>query len=106
MINKHKLFSIALMSVVIILMLISITSAVPFTHIKNNRNIAVSTPDPGNKAITATVPVGKYPYRVAVTPDVKKLYVTNYYNDSVSVIDTATNHETSTVRVGRLLLQL
>ena len=50
------------------------------------------------------VDVGNYPYGVAVSPDGKKVYVTNYVNsNTVSVIDTATNTVTATVTVGNCL---
>jgi YVTN family beta-propeller protein len=46
------------------------------------------------------VPVGNYPYGVAVTPDGTKAYVTNEGSNNVSVIDTATENVTATVPVG------
>ena len=44
---------------------------------------------------------GKSPAGVAVSPDGKKVYVTNYGDKTVSVIDTATKAVTATVSVGR-----
>src|SRR6202007_1264327 len=45
--------------------------------------------------------VGPYPRGVAVTPDGSKVYVTNLGDNTVSVIDTATNTVTgSTIPVG------
>ncbi len=38
--------------------------------------------------VTATIPTGKFPTGVAVTPDGRHAYVTNSNSDSVSVIDT------------------
>src|SRR5665811_2334543 len=46
--------------------------------------------------VTATVNVGAGPGGVAVTPDGKKVYVTNYDGNTTSVIDTATNIVTAT----------
>ena len=43
--------------------------------------------------------VGKRPYGIAVSPDGSKVYVTNEYSNTVSVIDTATNTVTATVPV-------
>ncbi|MBI3961116.1 MAG: YncE family protein [Deinococcus sp.] len=51
-------------------------------------------------AMVATVPVGASPSGVAVSPDGTRVYVTNFFSDTVSVIDTSTNRVTSTVRVG------
>ncbi len=51
--------------------------------------------------VIATIPVGDTPQGVAVSPDGTRAYVTNYQDDnSVSVIDTATNTVTTTVPVG------
>jgi hypothetical protein len=47
-------------------------------------------PTETNTVIT-TIPVGSYPVGVAITPDSSKVYVTNEYGNSVSVIDTASN---------------
>jgi YVTN family beta-propeller protein len=41
-----------------------------------------------------------YPWGVAVSQDGKKVYVTNVYSNTVSIIDTATNKVTATVPVG------
>jgi len=49
---------------------------------------------------TTTVPVGKEPFDVAVTPNGEYAYVTNQGSNSVSVISTATNTVTATVTVG------
>ena len=57
----------------------------------------VSVIDTETNTITATVPVGNWPYGVAVSPDGKKVYVTNDHDNTVSVIDTATNTVTTTV---------
>ena len=47
------------------------------------------------------MPVGITPVGIAVTPDGTKVYVTNYESDNVSVIDTATNNVTATVKIGK-----
>ncbi len=47
--------------------------------------------------VTTTIPVGTQPESVAMTPDGAFAYVTNYGNNSVSMISTATNTVTSTV---------
>jgi YVTN family beta-propeller protein len=52
--------------------------------------------------IEATIPVGKRPWNMAVTPDGQKLYVANGRSNSVSVIDTRRLEVISEVPVGEL----
>ena len=47
-----------------------------------------------------TVPVGKAPTGVGVSPDGKKVYVENITDNNISVIGTATDRVTATVAVG------
>ena len=49
--------------------------------------------------VTASIGVGTYPYEVAVSPTGATAYVTNYFSNTVSVINTATNTVT-TIGVG------
>ena len=49
----------------------------------------------------ATVPVGKRPYQVAVDPGSHTVYVANYADNTMSVIDTSTHKVTATVPVGQ-----
>ena len=72
MINKHKLYLIALVSVAMILMLVSIAGAAPFAYITNCDSNNVSVIDTATNKVTANVPVGSEPYGVAVAPDGKK----------------------------------
>ena len=55
---------------------------------------------PSTISVTGTVPVGRSPGGVAFSPDSSKLYVTNMSDNTLSVIDTATNTVTATIRVG------
>jgi YVTN family beta-propeller protein len=50
--------------------------------------------------VIATIDVGDAPAGVAVTPDGATAYVANVVDDTVSVIDTATNTVTATITVG------
>jgi YVTN family beta-propeller protein len=54
----------------------------------------------GGYHITATIGVGLRPVEVAVSPDGTRAYVTNGSSDTVSVLNTATNRVTATIRVG------
>ena len=50
--------------------------------------------------LSATVSVGDEPRGVAVSPDSDTVYVTNFADDTVSVINASTNAVTATVSVG------
>ena len=71
MISKHKLYSIALVSAAMILMMMNITGAAPFAYITNYGDNNVSVIDTATNKVTATVDVGNGSYGVAVTPDGK-----------------------------------
>jgi YVTN family beta-propeller protein len=69
----------------------------------------VSVIDTATNKITANIPTGFIPWQIAVTPDGSKLYATsagsadvaaNPFPFAVSVIDTATNAVTTTIRIG------
>ena len=51
-------------------------------------------------SVVTTVGVGSTPWGVAVSPDGSRVYVANYGDSSVSVINTATNTVVTTVSVG------
>ena len=50
--------------------------------------------------VTHTIPVGNGPHAVAVDPDTRTVYVTNYLANTVSVIDEASMTVTRTIPVG------
>ncbi len=54
----------------------------------------------GGYSVTATIEVGTTPGGVAVDPTTHTAYVTNINDDTVSVIDEATNTVTATIAVG------
>ncbi len=68
---------------------------------KEDNHFSVHVIDTATNTVTDTVPVGSFPKGIAVSPDGKKVYVTNSWNDNVSVIDTAINTVISSVPVGR-----
>jgi YVTN family beta-propeller protein len=49
---------------------------------------------------TTAIPVGDEPHSVAITPDGRRIYVTNYASGNVSVIDTNSNSVITTIPVG------
>jgi YVTN family beta-propeller protein len=83
-------------------------AAAPFAYVANSFSAnggpgTVSVIDTATNTVVATVPVGVQPEGVAVTPDGKHAYVTNFTGlaiGTVSVIDTATNTVVATVPVG------
>ena len=55
---------------------------------------------PRSNTVVATVNVGSFPVEVALSPNGKRLYVANFFDNSVSVVDTATNTVVTTIDVG------
>jgi YVTN family beta-propeller protein len=56
--------------------------------------------DARTKKIITRIPVETTPYQTTLTPDGKRLFVSNWSSQSISVIDTATNTVLQTVHVG------
>jgi len=83
-------------------------AAAPFAYLANDADPGiVSVIDTATNTLVDTVTVGSWPEYLAITPDGKRVYVTNLYPTSiqsgpstVSVIDTATNKVVATVNVG------
>ena len=81
-------------------------SAAVNAYVTNENSTTVSVIDTASNTITATIPVGRNPASVALTPDNAFLYVANASSNSVSVADTATNTVVATVPVGGLPISL
>jgi YVTN family beta-propeller protein len=60
-------------------------------------NGTVSVIDTATDTVTATVPVGNWPWGIGVSPDGTRIYVTNFNNETISAIDAATNTVTATI---------
>lgn len=60
--------------------------------------VIITVAEPG--VPTATIPVGDTPTGVAVSPEGRRVYVTNLEDNTVSVIDTETNDVIDTIDVG------
>ena len=71
-------------------------------YISNGGDGNVSVIDTSTNTVIATIPVGKRPWNMALTPDGKKLYVANGRSNSVSVIDTIENKHITDIPVGQL----
>ena len=53
-----------------------------------------------NNSVIASIPVGKRPAGIAITPDGRKAYVINFDSKNVSIIDTQTNKVIDTLPAG------
>lgn len=69
-------------------------------YVANAGSNSLSVINLANNTVLATVPVGRNPVHVAVTPDGTKAYVTNAGGNTVSVMSTMTNSVVATVQVG------
>lgn len=75
-----------------------VSSTWPFVYVTSGLSVFVIDITTGT--VITRVKVGCWPEGVAVTPNGKKAYITNSWDGNVSVIDTATNTITDTVKVG------
>ena len=85
----------------------AITPNGAFAYVANYFGDNVSVINTATNAVVGSpIAVGDYPYGVAITPDGAFAYVTNNneerktLDDTVSVIDTATNAVSATIPVG------
>jgi YVTN family beta-propeller protein len=62
----------------------------------------VAVIDTGTNEVSATIPVGRRPWGIALTPDGKKAYVANGVSNDVSVIDTEARRVITTIPVGKM----
>lgn len=68
-------------------------------YVPNTFANTVSVVDTSSDTITATIPVGQWPYYTAVTPDGSQVFVPNNRSSTVSVISAATDTVTATIPV-------
>jgi YVTN family beta-propeller protein len=83
MINKRRLYSIALVSTAMILMLMSIAGAAPFAYITNQGSNTVSVIDTATGTVSSPVKIGNSPTGVAITPNGAYAHVTNIGTDTI-----------------------
>jgi YVTN family beta-propeller protein len=76
-----------------------IISGEPLAYITNDDS-SVTVVDTGSKMPLEIIKVGKLPTGLRITPDDKRVYISNSESDTVSVIDTATNSVIDTINVG------
>lgn len=68
-------------------------------YVTNFMSNDVSVIDLSNGKVMATIPVGKNPTGMAVSPDKEEVYVANMWSGTVSVISTAQNAVTHTITI-------
>ena len=61
----------------------------------------VAVIDTSTNQVVTQIPVGAFPIRVAITPDLSKAFISNESSSSVSVLDTMTRTNIATIRVYR-----
>src|SRR6266478_4562418 len=66
-------------------------------YVTNSGSNTVSVIDTATNLVVSTIPVGKVPDGVAITPDGTRAYVTDAGSSTVSVIDIATNTVVATI---------
>lgn len=102
--RKNKLYSVALASAILILVLFmgsSTASAKTYAYIPNAGSNDVSVINTDTNKVITTIQVGSYPAGVAVSPNGKTVYITNSNSNTVSVINTAKNKVSATIPVGQ-----
>jgi gliding motility-associated-like protein len=75
-------------------------ASLSYAYIANSANGTVSVISTQTKTVVATIPVGSYPFGIAISPDNTLVYVVNSSSANVSVISTATNTVIATIPVG------
>lgn len=69
-------------------------------YVANNLDNTVRFLNSSTGAVTATVPVGQFPYTTVASADGKRVYVSNWGDASVSAIDVASKSVVATIAVG------
>ena len=92
---------ISLVFIVGFLLVAIVAYAQPFAYISATAYNNVGVIDTATNAVVANIPVGDYPYGVAVNPSGTMVYVANHSSDTVSVINTASNTVTANIGVNK-----
>jgi YVTN family beta-propeller protein len=91
-------FKTPLQLVLSLLIVLEIAQAkIPYAYVANNTDGTVTVIDTSSGTVVKTIPVGTFPYGVAVNQAGTFAYVTNAGSDTVSVISTATNAVVATI---------
>ena len=95
--NSHYLMMTGLL-VCLCVTVVPVSAAIN-AYVTNWYDNSVSVIDTATNTVNATVPVGRYPLGVGVTPDGSKVYVGNHYDRTISVIDGTNNTVISVIPV-------
>jgi YVTN family beta-propeller protein len=96
----HRVLLSALFAATVLTLGAANANAAPFAYVTNAFSSSVSVIDTTTNQVSATIsfPAGSGPYAAAITPDLKKVYVTSMDlwstcgpNNAVFVIDTSSN---------------
>ncbi|MCK5417807.1 MAG: beta-propeller fold lactonase family protein, partial [Desulfobacterales bacterium] len=71
----------------------------PWVYVTNNRSNSMTIIDSAKDTVIATIPVGKEPHEIAITPNGNRVLVCNAQDNTVSVIDS--NIEVATIPTER-----
>ena len=70
-------------------------------YVNNSGDATVSVLNTATDAVSATIPVGRFPLGPFMSPDGKYVYVSNNLDGTVSAISTATDKVSATITVGK-----
>lgn len=73
----------------------------PSLYVTNVVGDSVSVIDTAKNEVTTTIPVGRSPRGIAISPDGATAYVTSAVDDTVSLVDTTSNTVSMTIPVGK-----
>src|SRR5437762_2664499 len=77
------------------------SSREPLLYVSNEIPNTISVVSPRTNAVLATVPVGKRPRGMALSPDRRTVYVALGQDDAVGVVDVASGQMTRTIPANR-----
>ncbi|WP_304521786.1 YncE family protein [Bacillus toyonensis] len=72
----------------------------PYIYVANQDSNNVTVIDPATNAVLTTIPVDSGPFDVAITPNGQTAYVSNFFSNSISVINISNNTLSATISPG------
>src|SRR5438067_12858515 len=77
------------------------SSREPLLYVTNEIPNTISVVSPRTNSVVATIPVGKRPRGMALSPDRRTVYVALGQDDALGVLDVATSRMTKTIPANR-----